>query len=228
MSTPSVRWLTQSNSTHGIHRPFLPGMIQKNNEAEVQEHTRKATTLIKDIRRDQDAMATITAIENALKQVCNLKGVGPATGTLVLSIVQPKIVPFFEDELYFWLHPGHLGKLKYDKAEYRSLLTKALDIILNKNVEAHALEKTAYVLMHADKLNDAAKEHLRRCLDTPVAHTPVEKPEKDAATAIPRLPNIKPTTDEQRLAVNRSKQAEGRRKLDEDNASLRRSKRRKI
>ena len=33
-----------------------------------------------------------------------LKGVGPATASLVLSVMKPAIVPFFSDELYIWTH----------------------------------------------------------------------------------------------------------------------------
>lgn len=202
-------------------------MIQKNTEAEVQEHTEKAASLIKDIQPGQGAAAITSAIEAALKQVCNLKGVGPATGTLVLSVFQPKLVPFFEDELYFCLHPDHTGKLKYDKAEYKSLLVEALDIVLNQNVEAQALEKTAYVLMHADKLSDDAKKELEQCLDVTSAG---DQAKDNTAEAREQLPKSKASIEEAAPEGSDVKKARARRKIDvqeDDDASLRRSKRRK-
>ena len=204
-------------------------MIQKNTEAEVQEHTRKAAALITDIHLHKDATTIITAIESALKQVCNLKGVGPATGTLVLSVFQHKLVPFFEDELYSYFHPDHSGKLKYDKAEYKSLLTKALDMVLNKNVDAQVLEKTAYVLMHAGKLGDEAKQ-LKGCVDATATHIPVEMPGKNTTKASPTLSKVKVSTDEPGVPEITSKQALKKRKADaqEDEGSVpRRTKRRK-
>lgn len=202
-------------------------MIQKNTDAEVQEHIGKAASLIMGVRHDQGAATIIAAIEAALKQVCYLKGVGPATGTLVLSVSQPKIVPFFEDELFFCLHPSHAGKLKYDKGEYKSLLTKALDIVLGKNIEAQALEKTAYVLMHSDKLSGNAKKQLKQCVEASGADFHAEndtaEPEKD-------VPKVDAGAGEKNFAGKNAKQARVRRKADVedgDNASLRRSKRRK-
>jgi len=202
-------------------------MIQKNTDAEVQEHTAKAASLIKDIHRDQSADLIISSVENALKQVCNLKGVGPATGTLVLSVFRPEIVPFFEDELYFCLHPDHSGKLKYDKAEYRSLLSRALDIVLNRGVEARTLEKTAYVLMHADKLGEDEREQLKQCLRVPASAIQAEKDDIEAGG---KQWGSKDRGDESALTRSDTKQAGVRRKAEsqaDTGDRLRRSKRRK-
>lgn len=206
-------------------------MIEKNTEAEVQKHTGKAASLIKDAHRDQGAKVIIATVEAALKQVCNLKGVGPATGTLVLSVFQPTMVPFFEDELFFCLHPGHGGKLKYDKAEYKSLLARAMDLLLNKAVQAQALEKTAYVLMHSDKLDDRTKEQLKQCVKGPVADI---KAENATAEAEENLPKSEACADKHVLVTKETKLVQGRRKADrqeeerEEDATLRRSKRRKV
>lgn len=202
-------------------------MIQKNTDAEVQEHTAKAASIIKDIHRSQSADVITSTVETALKEVCNLKGVGPATGTLVLSVFKPKTVPFFEDELFFCLHPDHAGKLKYDKAEYKSLLSRALDIVLNRNVEAQALEKTAYVLMNADKLSQDDREQLKQSVGAPATAVQAEK---DGPEAGQQQLESKDRAEDPALARNDTKQARVRRKAEsqeDTDGGLRRSKRRK-
>lgn len=151
------------HSTHGTYRPFLPGMIQKNSEDEVRSSTRKASKLVvAGTLLAQDSAEAITKqIEAALTEVCVLKGVGPATGTLVLSAFNPVLVPFFEDELFRWLVPGHTAKLKYDRKEYKAMLGKALEVVLSMHgVEARDLEKVAYVAEHLDVLGEDEKKFL--------------------------------------------------------------------
>jgi len=202
-------------------------MIQKNTEDEVQEHTGKAASLLQNLRRDQSADVVMSSVEDALKQVCNLKGVGPATGTLVLCVFQPDIVPFFEDELFFWLHPDHTGKLKYDKKEYMSLLTKALEIILDRNIEARALEKTAYVVMHADQLGADERMQIEQAMDgTGTAnHTEEESLETKRS-----LSNSSDTGDQPKAVESGVKRPGVRRKASKEvdaDTNLRRSKRKK-
>jgi len=203
-------------------------MIQKNTDAEVQEHTAKAASLMKVIHHSQSANVITSTVETALKEVCNLKGVGPATGTLVLSVFKPKTVPFFEDELFFCLHPDHTGKLKYDKAEYKSLLSRALDIVLNRNVEAQTLEKTTYVLMHADKLGQDDREQLKQSVGAPATAVQAEKDGPEAGQQ--QQLESKGRGDDPALARSDTKQARVRRKAEsqeDTDGGLRRSKRRK-
>ena len=63
----------------------------------------------------------------ALKSLAALRGVGPATASLLLAAAFPDDVPFFADEILLWLRrsDGEEGwekpKLKYDWKEYREV-----------------------------------------------------------------------------------------------------------
>lgn len=138
-------------------------MVNKNSSAEVEAATLKISNLSKDISkhtastpRSPAAKKVITElVEKALTEVCTLKGVGPATGSLVLSVYVPRIVPFFGDELFNWV-VGDKGKLKYDRKEYALLLEKNLDVVLGERlgqeIGASELEKIGYVMGHLDVL----------------------------------------------------------------------------
>lgn len=212
-------------STHGVYRPFLPGMVQKNSDIEVADHTTNAVKVLSPLSPSQTKKEITIIIISALDRVCKLKGVGPATGTLVLSVFKPDVVPFFQDELFAWLIPEHSAKLKYDKKEYGMLLDRALDIVLEKNIEADKLEKTAYVLMHADLLTKEQKQQLLSSdekseldsIEQPRGHQTSEDGDDDQSKEHKKVhqSQVKPVPKSRKAAV------------EEDESSLRRSKRRK-
>ena len=63
----------------------------------------------------------------ALKILIKLRGIGPATASLLLNVYKPDEVPFFSDELFRWTHwnsPGKMGwgrSIKYNATEYKEL-----------------------------------------------------------------------------------------------------------
>lgn len=87
-----------------------------------------------------------------------LKGIGPATASLLLSCYDPVKVPFFADELYRYLHweeaknKGWDRKIKYTIKEYKDLFEKLQNLqerLENESGEtppAIDIEKMAYVL----------------------------------------------------------------------------------
>lgn len=91
-----------------------------------------------------------------------LKGVGPATATLLLSLHDPDNIPFFSDELYrwvFWDAPptakgaGWKREIKYTVKEYLQLYPKVQELKARLQAEAPGtsvgaldIEKVAYVL----------------------------------------------------------------------------------
>lgn len=88
--------------------------------------------------------------------VAGLRGVGPATASLVLSCACPHGVPFFSDELAAWLlHPSSSAsavKLKYNRQEYAQLLQRTADLLARVQRQgwrggASELERAAYVLV---------------------------------------------------------------------------------
>lgn len=87
-----------------------------------------------------------------------LKGIGPATSSLLLSCYDPVRVPFFSDELYRYLHwedaksKGWDRKINYTIKEYKTLFERVAELRerLEKQsgigVSAVDIEKAAYVL----------------------------------------------------------------------------------
>lgn len=96
----------------------------------------------------------------SLTQIRKLKGVGPATGSLVLSIYSPKYIPFFADELFEWITYGEdKKKLKYDLKEYDIVLAGVAAISEQSGgaMEARDIERVGYVMGHLDVLSEEEK-----------------------------------------------------------------------
>ncbi|KAF2719539.1 hypothetical protein K431DRAFT_286668 [Polychaeton citri CBS 116435] len=79
--------------SHGKFRPNLSNLIQRNSPANVESTSENAFVIYDDPKQDS---------VHAFEKLQSLKGVGPATASLVLSVYDPENVPFFSDELYRW------------------------------------------------------------------------------------------------------------------------------
>lgn len=99
----------------------------------------------------QDAITTYhSALDapSALAILTKLKGVGPATASLLLSVHDPTRVIFFSDEAFLWLCcGGKKSPIKYNAKEYEALRSEANDLVERLGVSATDVEKVAYVLM---------------------------------------------------------------------------------
>ena len=96
--------------------------------------------------------------DKSITALSRLKGIGPATASLLLSIYDPVRVPFFSDEIYryvLWEKAKLKGwdrKINYTIKEYRALfervaaLRKRLEEASGEEVSAVYIEKAAYVL----------------------------------------------------------------------------------
>lgn len=75
-----------------------------------------------------------------------MRGVGPATASLYLSVHDPSNIIFFSDEAYKWLLDDR--KLKYDLKEYEEL-NKATKAFISKfsSVTPIEVEKVAFVII---------------------------------------------------------------------------------
>lgn len=87
-----------------------------------------------------------------MKKLAELKGIGPATSSLLLSICDLDNAPFFSDELFRWVcwdeaQGGWKRKIRYDMKEYGILWDGVKDLRerLGKEVKAVELEKCAFV-----------------------------------------------------------------------------------
>ncbi|KAG5927926.1 hypothetical protein E4U42_001568 [Claviceps africana] len=91
------------------------------------------------------------AAQTALGMLTKLRGVGPATASLLLSVHDPRRVIFFSDEAYWWLCcGGNSGvRIRYTAGEYRSLRDEAGVLVRRLGEGTHMVdvEKAAYVAM---------------------------------------------------------------------------------
>lgn len=96
--------------------------------------------------------------DKSITALSKLKGIGPATASLLLSTYDPVRIPFFSDEIYRYLLweeaklKGWDRKINYTIKEYRTLfesvtaLRKRLEEASGEEVSAMHIEKAAYVL----------------------------------------------------------------------------------
>lgn len=119
-----------------------------------------------------DASTVAEVVEGALKTyreisdpsaavdtLAKLKGIGPATASLLLSVHDPDRVLFFSDEAFYWLCCG--GKkdpIKYNKKEFAALNEAAQKLIKRLGVSAVDLEKVAYVVMNEPAENSNTRD----------------------------------------------------------------------
>ncbi|WQF87185.1 hypothetical protein CDEST_12199 [Colletotrichum destructivum] len=112
-------------------------LVLSNDSSTVQATTKEA------IEKYRDA-ADLSAALNILTK---LKGIGPATASLLLAVHYPENILFFSDEAYYWLcNKGQKASLKYNIKEYESLNAEARKLMKRLDVSATDIEKVAYVL----------------------------------------------------------------------------------
>lgn len=96
-------------------------------------------------------------ISGALGILTKLKGIGPATASLLLAVHDPDHVIFFADEAYYWLcGDGKKVPLKYNVKEYNSLCQKSQALSQRLGVKAIDIERVAFVLMRQESGDIAA------------------------------------------------------------------------
>ncbi|KFH45477.1 hypothetical protein ACRE_037060 [Hapsidospora chrysogenum ATCC 11550] len=105
----------------------------------------------------------------ALQVLTRLKGIGPATASLLLAVHDPTRVIFFSDEAFYWLcRSGRKAPIKYNAKEYQELRTKAQELAERLDVSATDLEKVAYVLMkQPDNMAEASMNASAKTTPTP-------------------------------------------------------------
>lgn len=139
-------------------------MVRKNEPSTVQVQTALALKKISASSTPTGPPSTST-VTASLDLVCKLTGIGPATGTLILSLFDPIHVPFFQDEMFAWFFPELKGdKLKYNQKEYLQLLERVRTVLDLLGVKAVELEKVSYVLGHMELLDGAERKALEASL----------------------------------------------------------------
>lgn len=139
---------------HGTFRPTLLALVRQNSADSVETAT---ATAFAELEED---------VPKALKTLTGLRGVGPATASLLLSCAEPAMVPFFGDEVFRWVFwedeevkgkgKGWGRKIGYTEKEYRELVGRVKAVVervkgwgVEEELgigEALAVEKVAWVL----------------------------------------------------------------------------------
>lgn len=86
---------------HGTYRPNLAKLIASNTPSDVQEVTSSAFTSYEE--KNNLTPGAGRSYRTAMRELVKLKGVGPATASLVLSCWDPEHVVFMGDEVFRWL-----------------------------------------------------------------------------------------------------------------------------
>ena len=77
-----------------------------------------------------------------------MKGIGPATASLILALHDPEKVIFFSDEAYRWLcADGEKASPRYTVKEFDDLHAKSKALIAKLKVSPIDIEKVAYVII---------------------------------------------------------------------------------
>lgn len=161
---PELCVLMDWKLARGKFRPMLPKLIAANPDDEVQRVTGEA--LRQYVAAAPDAPLLFeeywAPVRVALDALCGLRGVGPATATLILSLAGPLLVaaskvraaelcpPFYSDETYAFFMKAEVNNtplglhLKYTMAEYR-LVVEAMWQVM-EGVLMQDLELAAWCL----------------------------------------------------------------------------------
>lgn len=143
---------------HGTFRPKLLQLVQSNDAELVLQTTKDAFERIArynsvDISDAFGKPDIIGDANTSLKVLTSLKGIGPATASLLLSVAAPERIPFFSDELFRWVMFDEAGSpggwkrtIKYNAKEYNELIKKVDTLVSRLGVRALDAEKVAYVL----------------------------------------------------------------------------------
>ena len=156
LSKDQLATLVDWKLSRGKFRPTLKALVQQNSEADVQSITGEGfETYIRGFRTFD---VTNDFVKQSLAILTRLKGIGPATASLLLSVCDPVTAPFFSDELFRWcLFQDGKGNgwdrgIKYNVKEYLELFDQVLSFSrrfmdnFQADVTADDVEKVAYVL----------------------------------------------------------------------------------
>lgn len=135
LSKPDLLSLVDWKLSHGKFRPSLRGLVLQNSESAVEDVTRRGIDLLR--KDDKD-------VKGVLKILQELKGIGPATASLLMSCADAEGTVFFGDEVYQWVC-GSGGKMGYTVKEYVGLWERVKEIRGTLGLNAVEIEKVGYV-----------------------------------------------------------------------------------
>jgi hypothetical protein len=164
----------------GKHRPTLKAFASNLTEDEVKETSAKAFSSL------PNSECSIAQIQESLKVLETLKGIGPATASYLLATYNKKNVPVFSDEAFRWVcwdkKSGWDRKIKYTRPEYIEYVEEVRKIMKRLGVGADEVEMVGWVLgkEKATVLDDDAELPAGEEKSTKIAERDSPKKEKPA------------------------------------------------
>lgn len=127
-------------------------LVSSNSEDVIRDTTTRAYAAVSSIPSSKSETVA-QGIMEALSILTSLRGIGPASASLLLSVRFPTSVPFFSDEAYRWLTCNTSGdpwtsNIKYNVKEFRQMLEACLALCKRLEVDAVDVEKAGWVLGH--------------------------------------------------------------------------------
>lgn len=111
------------------------------------------STASKTVKEAVSAYAENKDATKAIEALSQLRGIGPATASLLLAVHDSAKVIFFADEAYWWLCcGGRKDSIKYNIKEYQSLERAMKLLAARLGVEAVDIEHVAFVLMKHEEV----------------------------------------------------------------------------
>ncbi|PNP46346.1 hypothetical protein TGAMA5MH_02382 [Trichoderma gamsii] len=206
MDLEDIKTLVEWKLRHGTFRPKLLSLVSSNPPTTVSQTLDFARNFY---TNSNDARGTVRAL-------AKLKGIGPATASLLLSVHDAQNAIFFSDEAFYWLCcGGKKASIKYNIDEYAALNDEAQALVKRLDVSATDIEKVAYVLMKRSNLVNDSKA------DTAKANAPAKA--KNPAASEPK--KRKTASNESVKTETKAKGKVEEKALTEENSSVRRSKR---
>ncbi|KAK4680866.1 hypothetical protein QC764_102520 [Podospora pseudoanserina] len=149
MTIEDVKLLVEWKLRYGKFRPSLMKLVSSNDPKTLKETIRKAVAHYHQAKKQWP---------QALDILTQLKGIGPATASLLLAVHAPDNIIFFADEAFYWLeYDGSKGPIKYNKNEYSQLTLKAQALAKRLGVRAVDIEKVAFAIMRGDHTQASGK-----------------------------------------------------------------------
>ncbi|KAL3782657.1 hypothetical protein HJC23_010166 [Cyclotella cryptica] len=114
----------------GKPRNALIPLLQSNSPQSVMEYSKRAleyasSTSSPSTKESSDVQDEGNTISLAIKELCHLKGVGPATASAILSMHNPDIFAFMDDEVIECLYEGKRG---YTLKIYEEVNARCMEI----------------------------------------------------------------------------------------------------
>lgn len=126
-------------------------LVASNSEDVIRATTARAFSVVSSIPESKHE-ALPNGIMEAISHLTELRGIGPASASLLLSVRFPKHVPFFSDEAYRWLTyttgDPWTSSIKYNAKEFRNMLESSLALAKRLGTDAIDIERVGWVLGH--------------------------------------------------------------------------------